>query len=304
MAISNSLAVTQGKGGVGKTTVVANLAGLFAAAGYRVLVGEFDPQGNLSRDFGYEKQSGEELLMALMSGGRPPVIKDVRHGLDVIPAGPALVDVAGMMLSRLSRGGETLGQILDKVLAPIVPDYDIVLFDTPPGDVIIGDAVLYCTSSVLIPTRADDGSLDGLDRVAERFARAREHNPQLRLAGMLLFAVGSRSQRLQDQVRESITQAIPDTIAPIFNTTIRYMESAAADARRHGLLAHELEGAAASAKKARLKALRDKVKPPSLLLSRDATGLADDYEALATEVLHRLAELADEANRTQEGGAA
>lgn len=71
MAISNSLAVTQGKGGVGKTTVVANLAGLFAAAGYRVLVGEFDPQGNLSRDFGYEKQSGEELLMALMSGGRP-----------------------------------------------------------------------------------------------------------------------------------------------------------------------------------------------------------------------------------------
>ena len=117
MAISNSLAVTQGKGGVGKTTVVANLAGLFAAAGYRVLVGEFDPQGNLSRDFGYEKQSGEELLMALMSGGRPPVIKDVRHGLDVIPAGPALVDVAGMMLSRLSRGGETLGQILDKVLA-------------------------------------------------------------------------------------------------------------------------------------------------------------------------------------------
>ena len=121
---------------------------------------------------------------------------------------------------------------------------------------------------------------------------------------MLLFAVGSRSQRLQDQVRESITQAIPDTIAPIFNTTIRYMESAAADARRHGLLAHELEGATASAKKARLKALRDKVKPPSLLLSRDATGLADDYEALATEVLHRLAELADEANRTQEGGAA
>ena len=82
------------------------------------------------------------------------------------------------------------------------------------------------------------------------------------------------------------------------------MESAAADARRHGLLAHELEGATASAKKARLKALRDKVKPPSLLLSRDATGLADDYEALATEVLHRLAELADEANRTQEGGAA
>ena len=92
-------------------------------------------------------------------------------------------------------------------------------------------------------------------------------------------------------MRESISEAIPGHIAPIFKTTIRHLESAAADARKHGLLAHELEGATASAKKARLKALRDKVKPPSLLLSRDATGLADDYEALALLVTAIMAVL-------------
>ena len=300
MAIRNSLAVTQGKGGVGKTTVVANLAGLFANAGNRVLVGEFDPQGNLARDFGYEPVDGMALLSALISGSPPPLLKGVRENLDVIPAGAALADVAGMMLSRTSRGGESLGQLLGKVLAHVAGDYDIVLFDTPPGDVIIVDAVLTCSSAVLIPTRADDGSLDGLERVAERFARARENNPELRLAGMLLFAIGTRSVRLEESVRESISEAIPGHIAPIFKTTIRHLESAAADARKHGLLAHELEGATASEKKDRLKALRKKEKPAKGLLNRNATGLAEDYEALAAEVLHRMAQLADEAAQTQE----
>lgn len=290
MAITRSVVVAQGKGGVGKTSVTTNVGGLAAAAGLRVLVVDLDPQGNVARDLGLELDSGRGLLGALVAGAPVPVTAGVRDRLDVVQGGPEVADLAGLMYARASRGGTTLSQTLGASLGSVAGGYDLILIDTPPGEKVLVEAALGVASAVLIPTRADDASLDGLARVAERFAAARAINPELRLAGVLLFAVGSRSRRLEHGVRRSI-EGIVGSAAPIFESRVRHLESAAVDSRRAGLLVHELEDAAVEDRRARLAALRAGKTPGDGLLVRNAEGLAGDYESVTRELLTRLAEI-------------
>lgn len=293
MAIARTVAVAQGKGGVGKTSVTTNVAGLAALAGLRTLIVDCDPQGNVARDLGLEPGSGSPLLSALVSGAPLPVTRAVRAGLDVVEGGPEVADLAGLMYARSARGGGSLAQSLHASLAAVADDYDLILIDTPPGEKILVEAALGVAAAVLIPTRADDASLDGLARVAERFIVARETNPELRLAGVLLFAVGARSRRLESSVRRSI-QSIVGNAAPIFEARVRHLESAAVDSRRAGMLTHELEGAAVEDRRARLAALRAGKAPEAGLLVRNAEGLASDYEAVTRELLTRLAQIEEE----------
>lgn len=290
MAISRTVVVAQGKGGVGKTSVTTNVAGLAASAGLRVLVVDLDPQGNVARDLGLELDSGQGLLSALVAGSPVPVTSEVRERLDVVRGGPEVADLAGLMYARSSRGGASLSDTLRASLAAVAGEYDLILIDTPPGEKVLVEAALGVASAVLIPTRADDASLDGLARVAERFTSARSVNPDLRLAGVLLFAVGSRSRRLETSVRRSI-EDIVGAAAPIFEARVRHLESAAVDSRRAGLLVHELEGAAVADRRARLAALRAGETPANGLLVRNAEGLAGDYESVTRELLTRLAEI-------------
>lgn len=293
MAIARSVVVAQGKGGVGKTSVATNVAGLAAVAGLRVLVVDLDPQGNVARDLGLEPDSGQQLLSALVTGAPVPVTAAVRERLDVVQGGPEVADLAGLMYARASRGGTSLARTLAASLEAVAVNYDLIVIDTPPGEKVLVEAALGVAAAVLIPTRADDASLDGLARVAERFAAAREFNPDLRLAGVLLFAVGSRSRRLESGVRRSIENII-GAAAPIFESRVRHLESAAVDSRRAGLLVHELEGAAVADRRARLTALRAGQTPADGLLVRNAEGLAGDYESVTRELLTRLAEIEQE----------
>ena len=290
MGLSRVVVVAQGKGGVGKTSVTANVAGLAAAAGHRVLAVDLDQQGNLARDLGYEPGDGEQLADALEGRAGPPLLPAVRPRLDIIPGGPAVGDAPGRVLLRAHRGGPDLATGLHRILEPLAGGYDLVLVDTPPGDRAMVEAALSVAAYVLIPTRPDDGSLDGLQIVAQRFVAARDRNPTLRLLGVCLFGVGARSTRLADGAREAIEEMLGGA-APVFATQIRHLESAATDARRRGLLVHELEPAAAAAKRDRLAALRDGRPDPGDLLVRDASGLAADYSALAAEILGRIGEL-------------
>jgi chromosome partitioning protein len=290
MGFGRVVVVAQGKGGVGKTSLTANVAGLAAHAGHRVLVVDLDQQGNLARDLGYPPGDGEALLTAIVSGSPAPVAHDVRPRLDVIVGGPAVGDLLGIAFARAGRGGKDLAELLGTSLGPVVADYDLVLVDTPPGDRMLVEAALANASYVLVPTRPDEASLDGLERVAERFAAARDRNPGLQLLGVCLFAVGSRAQRMTEEARDTIAAVLGDS-APVFDTSIRHLESAAVDARRRGLLVHELEHAAGDDKRARLAALRRGTRPDTGLLTRDATGLAGDYAALAHELLTRIGRL-------------
>lgn len=290
MGLARVVVVAQGKGGVGKTSLTANVAGLAALAGHRVLAVDLDQQGNLARDLGYEPGDGETLLQAFVGGQAVPVLRDVRPGLDVVPGGPAISDLLGIAFARSGRGGKDLADLLHASLAPVVEGYDLVLVDTPPGERLLVEAALAIASYVVIPTRSDDASLDGLERVAERCVAARRRNPGLALLGVCLFGVGARSRRLAEGTREAVGEVLGGS-APVFDAQVRHLESAAVDARRQGLLVHELESAAAAARRGRLAALRARQRPSDDLLTRDASALAGDYEALAREVMTRIGQL-------------
>lgn len=291
------VAIANGKGGVGKTTLTAGLAGQLAAGGSRVLVVDTDPQANLARDLGYPPGDGGNLSLAITHGLPLEVVRGVRERLDVVPGGPALWDVAPAFTARGARGATLPG--LAPALAKVTPeggadqgepaaDYDVVLVDTPPGEPILQELVFGAADFLIIPTRSDEASLDGLVVVAQRFAAARAVNPDLTLLGVVLFGVRAGSTRMIGRVRAALQETLGDA-APVFPTSIRYLESAAVDMRSRGLLPHELTELHRSDTRKRLSRLREGTPADAgdTLLSRDssAAGLAGDYAALADEVL-------------------
>src|ERR1700709_1561753 len=129
------VAVANAKGGVGKTSVTAGLAGLAAKSGSRVLTIDADPQGNLSLDLGYPISDGQGLALAIQSGYPLSPLRNVRPNLDCVPGGSALFDIPATYIARMSRGQTMTGlrAALEQV-APEQPgqDYDLILVDTPP----------------------------------------------------------------------------------------------------------------------------------------------------------------------------
>jgi chromosome partitioning protein len=285
------VAIANAKGGVGKTSVTAGLAGLAARSGRRVLTVDADPQGNLSHDLGYPVNEGQSLALAIQSGYPLVPLRTVRPNLDCVPGGSALFDIPATYVARMARGQTMTG--LRAALDQVTPahsgaDYDLILVDTPPGEPVLQELVFHASDYLIIPTRSDEASLDGLVTVAHRFSAALQHNPALRLLGVLLFGARHGSTRLRDQVRASLEDSL-EGVAPVFRTAIRYHESAAVDMRRHGLLPYELEQRHASEKTARLARLRGGLRGSTdSLLSRDAAGLSADYAALADEILSAI----------------
>lgn len=302
--LHQGIAVVNGKGGVGKTSITANLAGLFAAAGYRTLAIDMDPQGNLGRDLGYVDRSdrGDAMFRAVTSGVPLVPLRDVRPGLDVVPGGELVEDMAATLYSRGTRGQTVTAAVHDAV-APLANDYDLVFIDCPPGNRPLQQMALTTARFVVIPTKADDASLDGLVQVAQLFTSVRdEFNPGLELLGVVLFGIGARSRRIAETARTTITRDLGDAQL-VFDAEIRHVEGPAQDCRRLGKLVHEVEAQLPEAQKLRFAMLRargaatgsgkHRPDPESVAavqaLAASAPHLAGDYHRLAEELHGRIA---------------
>lgn len=298
--IPNVILVLNGKGGVLKTTVVANLAGLAAAGGWRVLTVDLDRQGNLGRDLGYlpKADSGEGLADAVM--GRAPLtpIVGVRPNLDVVPGGPAIDGLVADLQRAVLGGNLTAADGLGHALADVAGNYDVILIDSPPGEALLHSAAIRAAHYILIPTQADAASIDGLGQVASIVARERNANPDLEVLGVILGPLPPGATAIEREARSELTDLLGDNI-PIFDTVIRDAKRAAVDCRRRGELAHEYENAAASAEPW-WKPLRNRKAAKAdggrvgegtgPRFSSAASSLAGDYQALANEVFARFSE--------------
>lgn len=291
--LPHAIAFVNGKGGVGKTSVTANMAGLISHAGYKVLAVDMDTQGNLSKDLGYDDRtdSGQGLVNAVVTKAPLVPLRDVRPGLDVICGGRQLEDMVGLLGARAQRGESTSGVVRDQ-LARIAGEYHLVLIDCPPGNRQLQHMALAAAHYVVIPTKSDEASLEGLVEVATLFTEIRQRdNPALELLGVVLFGIGSASSRIKAQTRATVGKDLGDPDF-VFTTTIRHVEAAADDCRRRGQLAHELERDAADEKKSRLARLRQRKTGSAIdigdALAGSASGLAEDYSALAQELTGRF----------------
>lgn len=286
-ALTRVVAIANGKGGVGKTSLATTLAGLSAAAGYRILLIDLDPQGNAGEDLGYTGagtgDEGAGMVAAIVSGSPLSVtLPQARVGVDVICGGERLDDLAGLLLSR-HRRGQPVSDVLAGPLSELLDrtDYDLVLIDCPPGEPNLQLLALGAARWLVIPTRGDAASLKGMIRISQRLVEARTHNPGIELLGVVLFDIASSATRLKREISEEITRALGG-VAPLFSNTIRH-SIAASDSRGRGLLVHEhaaqLEG------EPFWQALREGRRPSS---PGSAPALAADYAALAHEILTRI----------------
>lgn len=288
-ALRRTVAVINGKGGVGKTSVTANLAGLYAAAGYHVLAVDLDPQGNLGNDLGYLgaglSDDGLALQQAAAAGTPLVPVPSVRPNLDVVPGGEQLHDLAAILQSRrlTDRGGV---ESLAAAISAVAGQYDLVLIDCPPGSDVLQAGALEAAKFVLIPTKTDDASRAGLREVARRFTRARQSNSGLTLLGVVLFGVNSSARRVISAARTSLAADLGGA-APVLDATIRHVEAAAVDARGRGQLVHELERDVHAAPKW-YERLRTPSTSPAESLAGSAGALAEDYQRLAEQVLARI----------------
>ena len=207
--------------------------------------------------------------------------------LDVIPGGARLTDLTPLIVSRFAAGGRAafLALALAQALAPIAGDYDLILIDSPPENTTLADLALGAARWVIMPTRSDSGGLVGMKLVAERFQLAREINPELKLMGVALFASGTGSTAIRAEVRQDVEEVFGGH-SPMFEASFRYSERTARDCRKRGLLAHELEVAAAQ-QPAWWQALRDGT--PASRLSRAVSSVSADYQQMTAEVLQLLA---------------
>lgn len=307
--LSRVMAIESLKGGVGKTTLAANIGGYFALAGARVLLVDLDPQGNLEDDLGYadddRNDQGESLAKALMFGGNVDALIGVRENLDVWAGGGHLANVTAALSAKMGNDPTAAKLALARVLEPVASGYDFIFLDCPPGDGVLQLAALSAARWVLVPSKTDNSSIKGVAKVAERIDQVLDVNRGIDLLGVILTDVGTATGRKDGTVvirnAERDARAELDAMfgvgdeggigrEVVFRRTVRHSEAVASQARRAGLLAHELdERAKAEAKagiawwKIRSGELKDKQ-----LTSATAGSVADDLQAIAQEINDRI----------------
>ena len=289
MTLDRGVAVCNGKGGVGKSSLAAGLAATAAAMGWRCLAVDLDAQGNLGQDLGYHQaglgDGGEAVHAALLEGSPLTPVPGIRDGLDVLAAGPWTDRLADGLSRRLhveGPGGLTGPR---DALVEAAQGYDIVVFDTPPSTAALLDLALAASRFLCCPVRFDQASIDGLGRVDGRRRALADQglNPDLELLGVVLFGFGAGERRMVRDTRAQLEYLLAG-VAPVFPTPIREARKAARHMRAHGVVASEYFLAAQEA-----GPWYDNP-PGEESFARNAAGLAADYWEVTREVLSRLSQ--------------
>ncbi|GAC1570770.1 MAG: hypothetical protein NVS3B18_03340 [Candidatus Dormibacteria bacterium] len=198
MAIS--IACVSGKGGVGKTTTCASLAGALAERGLRVLAIDMDPQSNLTSGLGFNPYALERTISQVLTGGLPAadaVLHTAWPNLDLLPANPDLSAVEDELQSSLSR--ETV--LRDALRGDGIATYDYLMYDTPPNFGFHTVNVLAATDYILVPVQMSGYAIKGLKEVLRTVHAARQRlNPHLRVLGLVPTFVNMRTNFSRDMV--------------------------------------------------------------------------------------------------------
>lgn len=204
------VAITNQKGGVGKTTTAVNLAASLAATKRRTLLIDLDPQGNATMGCGIDKYHlTHSILDLLMNEAEFKEVMQHRPDfkLDVLPANRDLTAAAVGLLDSHEKERR-----LKTVLSPITEQYDYIIIDCPPTLNMLTLNALAAADSVLIPMQCEYFSLEGLTSLLDTIEQARaSFNPRLTIEGILRTMYDSRN-RLTNDVNQQLYQHFGNTV--------------------------------------------------------------------------------------------
>jgi len=190
------LAVSNQKGGVGKTTTAINLGTALAAIGEKVLIVDMDPQGNASTGLGVPRETRRVTIYDVIVDGRSvdeSAVPTTVPGLDIVPAD---ADMSGVEieLSQADRRSFRLRDALKGQGAEGQARYDYVLIDCPPSLNLLTLNAMAAADAVLVPLQCEFFALEGLTQLMKTIEMVRQSlNPTLEIQGLVLTMYDRRS---------------------------------------------------------------------------------------------------------------
>ncbi len=211
------IAVTNQKGGVGKTTTTINLGAALAEQGRNVLLIDLDPQGNASTGLGIDSTDRELTTYDLLIDEAPLSQVMVETDVEGLWIAPATTDLSSADIELVSN--EKRSHLLhDAVRAHDVGGFDYILIDCPPSLNLLTVNAMVAADSVLVPLQSEFFALEGLSQLMLTVREVRQTaNPDLRIEGVVLTMYDARnnlSRQVEADARGNLGELVFDTIIP------------------------------------------------------------------------------------------
>ena len=210
------IAVTNQKGGVGKTTTAVNLSACIAAQGKRVLLIDIDPQGNATSGSGISKESITSSVYDVMVNDIPPmeaVLPTEVENLFVMPSNIQLAGAEIELVSALARE-----HVLKRQLDLLRGEFDYIFIDCPPSLGLLTLNALTASDSVLVPIQCEYYALEGLSQLMNTVRLVKKRlNPSLDIEGVALTMLDGRTNlgvQVVEEVRKFFKAKVYSSIIP------------------------------------------------------------------------------------------
>ncbi|RWR31096.1 ParA family protein [Sinirhodobacter populi] len=216
---SRIVAVTNQKGGVGKTTTAINLAAALIEHGKRVILVDLDPQGNASTGLGIEPDSRDFTSYDLLIDAVPLASVIQKTAIDGLMICPATTDLSSADMELVSNEKRSF-LLHDSLRQPLVDDLDVdyILIDCPPSLNQLTVNAMVAADSVLVPLQAEFFALEGLSQLMLTVREVRQSaNPELRIDGIVLTMYDVRnnlSQQVEADARATLGELVFRTMIP------------------------------------------------------------------------------------------